>query len=223
MRTILLVALVLVSVLMLGYVRLRGTIRHNLLVWERISSFLEALRAYIRSDGADAVAYTRLLSLSTLLQSDLGPDALVSFKPAFSQTAVPHYPALINHVPALNFELNIARFKDEQTVAVYAANLQEILLRAEASIDKEVNADRARLRNPFGVLLAGIQATLMSPVGLMVLAGAVPGHRAQRWSQSTPVRLASVVIFLFGLLASAITVVLGWPQFVSILRGHGMR
>lgn len=204
-----------------GFVRVRSDIGALQVIRRRISAFLAALRTYMASEGSDTVAYTDLLSLSALLQDDLGPEAIVSFKPAFSDVSVAGYPALVNHVPALHYELNIATFKDGRRVAVYATGMQEILLRAEARLDVQLTSAARSLRNPIVLLLQGIRALVALPLWFLAWSGAIPNRRAEALASSFVVRLLSAAVLIVGLVGSVITIALGWSPFLALLRWGG--
>jgi hypothetical protein len=207
----------------LGFARVRSENRSRRTVRDRISSLLEALRTYMTSDGRDATAYTELLSLSALLQEDLGPDAVTQFKPAFSNVFVDRYAALVNHVPALHYELNIATVKDSRTVAVYCTSLQEILLRAAAKLDLRLKAGSGRLRNPIVLILYGIRTILALPLWLLVWSGTIPTRKAESLASGFVVRLLTAMVFVVGLVGSLITITLGWSSFMAVLRGGAAR
>lgn len=203
----------------IGYARIRRSTLRLRVERGRISTFLEALRRYMASNGTDVVAYTDLLGLSALLQDDLGSEAIVSFKPPFSSVPIANYPALVNLVPALHHELNIATFKDSRSVAIYASSLQEILLRAAVKWDVRLKSDLLRLRNPIVLILSGIQTLLAIPLWLLAWSGSIPVRRADDLAAGLVVRILSAIVFVVGLLGSVITVTLGWSAFIAALQG----
>lgn len=212
------IILAILFICILGLVRV--IIRINRIIDMRsfAQSYFGKLKEYISSGGRDSESYSWLTQKSTVMQRQLGRSGIMAaYRPPFANFQYQNYPILLNMLPDLRNSLAdsyaLGRLADQ-----YGATLQEVMIRHIGEVDEIETDQRKLLKNPFIWLREGIRALLSSPIYLLQWFGLISETATDRVVGNFIFRFISSFVVLVGFIGSVISIVVGWDQFVGILR-----
>jgi len=198
--------------LLIGY-RAYGA-RHEFAV-----SYLEKLKAYWESGGADSEAYGWLIHRSNKMQREMGDQGIIDqYRPPHEKYMIRNYPIILNMLPDLRRSLEddlLAR----RLAPEYLNAIEESIFRYLGSLEDSQQTLRNDLKNPVKWFRRGVGDVVALPLYLAGWLGAFPDKVVGSWTGSPPFSLLSGLLALVGFASGIMTIVLGWEQFIEAVKG----
>ena len=156
----------------------------------------------------DHESYRWLTKNGIKMQAELGSLGVISYKPAFSNYYIQNYQPVLNTIPELR--TGNAHRSDLMT-------LDDMLVRHIGRLDNRLEQSLSELKNPIFWLRDGIGFIVALPISMLGWFGIVGNSFVRSVKGSFLFKLLSFLIALVGLIASLITIFLGWSEFLSLL------
>lgn len=208
-----------IAVTLLAAVGFARLFRIALRIGDRIvfaTEFLEQFQKYAASRGQDTEAYGWLVHRSTKMQQHMGDAGVYAYyKPPFANYRVTNYPIILNGIPELRQAYEAGYMSD--VGGQIASALQESFVRYMGQLDDLRESHIREMKNPFVWLREGVRLIIASPVYLLSWMGLVGESTASAFIQSRLFKVVSGLVTLVGLIASVMTIVLGWDQFLKLI------
>lgn len=179
--------------------------------------FFEKLKEYVESQGENIEAYNWLIHRSPKMQTNLGGIGIArSYKPPYANYMIRNYQIITNTLPELRRTLEDTLFTRQ--AYYHFTFLQETILRYIGMIDDLLEIQRSYLKNPIVWLREGVQLILLVPLALLEWIGLIPSATVSKFSGNFIFKIVAGIVTIIGLLSSTITIILGWEQFVHIVK-----
>lgn len=210
------IPLVIVVLAVIGFVRL---VRTALRIGERSEfavDFFEQFQKYAASRGQDTQAYGWLVHRSTKMQQHMGDAGVYAYyKPPFANYQFTNYEVVLNGIPALRQAYEAGYMSD--VGGQIATALQESIVRYMGQLEDLRESHLRDMKNPFVWLREGVRLVIASPVYLMSWMGVLGESTTSAFIQSRLFKMISGLVTLVALVASVMTIVLGWDQFLKLI------
>ena len=213
----LLVIGVIVVLLAIGFIRVVARIRETKRKKEFAEEFVTRLIQYVMSEGSDHESYVWLTHRSAKMQSQSGIFGIArSYRPPFEGYVIPNYQIIVNALPELRRSLEDSILSSQ--ARQYSTMIQECLIRYIGVLDDQLERSGQDRMNPLIWLREGVQLVMVIPVFILNWVGLVTTATVARISDSTLLKMFSGLIALIGLLSAIVSAVIGWEDFVAIVR-----
>jgi hypothetical protein len=204
--------------LAIGWGRLRRRLTANAQQKLFTQEFLTKVQAFVNSRGSDHTAYSWLTERSARMQGELGAFGyLEAFHRPFQNLVYRNAPVIFTLLPELYGELNRGGLTGgyEPAIAQYQQTLQEVLIRHLGILDDLSQEIRSELGNPLLWFREGIRSLVFLPVSVLGWLGIASPALVLRVTSSMLARSTAGVLALIGLVSAAVTIVVGWEQFLA--------
>lgn len=184
------------------------------------NEFRDKFIVYCDSRGNDEKSFTWMMLNSNRLQREMGAYGLYgSYKPPFSNYAYKNYPIILNMLPELRslIERDVGRSFHAEVIVSMIRALDEALLRYIGVIEERAQRERGQLLNPFFWLSEGVTLVLSAPLILLSCFGLLGTLTLNRIQRSFTFRLVSVSGGLVSVIASFMTIFLGWGESIRLM------
>lgn len=175
---------------------------------EFLTRFLRLTKAW-SSGSFEKEDYVWLTQRVSQVQDDMGSFGLASYRPPFANYMIHNYLIIPN-------TLSEMRTGEAHENTVFFC--QDALLRYSGALEKLVRQARRQLLNPFVWYRETARFLVTLPLRVAVWLGLAEYPFLRRIAGSWPVRALAALAALLGLLASVMTVVLGWERFSAMVR-----
>jgi hypothetical protein len=179
--------------------------------------FLENLKKYWESNGADLEAYGWLIHRSNKMQGEMGGLGVVhNYKPPYQNYMITNYSIILNMIPELRKCLEddlLSRNLAHQ----YMSALQESLVRYLGSIEDKQEVITKEIKNPIKWFRDGVRDILALPAYLLGWLGVISETAAKRLVSSLLFSAISGIVALVGFVSAIVTIVIGWDQFLDVV------
>jgi len=181
------------------------------------NEFLERLHRYVSSRGQDTEAYGLMTYHSVKMQRELGSlGSMTKYKPPFANYFINDYAVILNMLPDLHKTIGDGLMSQISTS--YAQTLHEVLLRHLGILNDQRETLSAQLRNPIASFREGVQLFLMLPLYVLQWLGIIATSTLLFWSSSLIVKGFTGVASLVGFVSAIVGLIVGWSEFVDIIR-----
>lgn len=153
--------------------------------------------------------YTWLTMNSVKMQEMMGPYGLISYRAPFTNYEIPKYQIILNVLSGIRADTahdNLLKAADDALLRYVG-----LLTSTKDNIVKD-------LYNPFKWISTGVQTILSIPVYILNWCGLIGSPAVNAMTMSAIFRIVSGLITFIGLLASIMTIIIGWNSFCSILK-----
>jgi hypothetical protein len=217
-RVILIFALAsILSLGLLSLVRCKSRICNEIAFSEE---FINKLVVYVESNGCDSESYGWLTRRSSKMQKILGAYGVyASYRPPYAGFQFRDYPVIINMLPELRMTLESNFLSRGDLTRQYAVSLQETILRYIGVLEDRDNELFKCIRNPVAGFREGVRIIMALPLSILEWLGALSDKTVSALISSRVFKLLTAFISLVGFVSAVIGIVLGWNQFLLILRG----
>ncbi len=186
--------------------------------------YLNKFKKYVESQGKDNDAYGWMIYESVKMQRQLGILGIMSnYKPPGANYMYRNYQVLLNMLPDLRRTLNSDLLVISSLVSDYVQILQEMLVRHLGVLDEEKKDIRSEILNPLKAFRSGIQFILLLPAYIVNWFGIATDSFLSRLSRNTLFKFLSGVVTIVGFVSAVVGLVVGWEDFITIIRsilGH---
>ncbi len=186
--------------------------------------YLNKFKKYVESQGKDNEAYGWMIYESVKMQRQLGIlGIMLNYKPPGANYMHKNYQVLINMLPELHRTFNSDLLVISKLVSDYIQVLQEMLVRHLGVLNEEKKDIKSEILNPFKTFRSGIQFILLLPVYIVNWFGLATESFLWRLSRNTLFKLFSGFVAIVGFISAVLGLVVGWKDFITIIRsilGH---
>jgi len=211
-------AVVIISIVIIGFLKLRSEAHTISKKHAFANEFFSKLKDYIDSDGKNLVAYTWLTSHSNQMQIQMGSDGIyAAYKPPGAHYQIPNYPIILNMLPELRRSLDTQRLSN-MLASEYSSLLQEALIRHIGTIEDIIKDHASELRNPIIWFREGMRVITASPITLLSWLGLIGASTLRKITKNSIFKIIAAIFAIVGFLSAVVSLVIGWDQFVTILK-----
>lgn len=158
----------------------------------------------------DSDGYIWLTSNVGKIQDELGSDGIVyHYRPPFANYVYTRYQLLVNTLPQIR-----TGQADRDTIAA----CQDSLIRHFGYLNRIDETYINRVRNPLMWLREGITFIITFPIRLAYWFGLFQYSFLIKIGNSFFIRLISFIVSVIGLVSSIVTILLGWENFLKLLK-----
>lgn len=208
--------IILLSLLGLGFGEILRRLSRTFNNIEFANQYSNQLPKYVDSNGQDFEVLEWLIRKSHKMQVQLGSRGILAlYRPAYSTTQYQNYPVLPNMLTELR---DAYTFSDPELPNKIAINIYEIILGHVGRLDDVLEELRSQIKNPFIWFREGTRTILAFPTLLLVWLGIIGARSAQRITSNLLFKLFAGIVSMIGLLASIMTIILGWGDFLDVFR-----
>lgn len=152
------------------------------------------------------------------IQRELGLDGIVSvYRDPLAGIQMNNYPIFLNFFSELRTELNVLGvFNDRLNLLIGWAD--EALLKHIGALEERIKAEKNVLKNPLYCFSKGIGFAISLPIKILEWCGILNPAYSKKVVSSKLYRAIEKVATLVGLVASVITVIMGWEWLINFCR-----
>jgi hypothetical protein len=214
------VLLVLITIYSIGYIGINRSIKRTKSNINDIDFFFTNLKLFLECQGNDMNAYSWLIDRSVKIQNIMGPYGKITFVAPYTRFKYTNYDIVINFVPKIKDEfrstINQLAPSDE-TLSFYVDRLQESILRVKGVLSDELYELQDANKNIFKVFIRGINSILTIPIALLIAFDLFSESAFRQIRRSWYIRLLTLIVTLFTLLGTIMTIILGWDKFWDVV------
>lgn len=173
--------------------------------------YLHKFQKFRESHSADfsGETYYWLTKHVSQMQSQLGFFGVVDYQPPCSNYINRNYQVIVNTLPEM-------RNRNAHSSMINAC--EDALIRYIGHLDNVFESSINQLKNPFKWLQTGVQLTISLPFFILYWLGLISLYYVEKITDNFIFKLISGFITLASLIASIITIVLGWDRFVNLMQ-----
>lgn len=210
------IILIPLCLVIIGFVRQVLILRKKHQRIQLAENFLERFLSWFNDGAKDQGTYNWLIQNSAIVQRLLGAGGIMAFRAPFGMFTSNNYPVILNMIPEIQRELR-CNFSSGQTIDIYARTIDECLRRFLGTAEEQYQRDRSRIFNPLALLCGGVAWLMELPLYILnetkvittgVRTGIVSGRAFS---------VLSGVVTLATLVATIMSIVMGWDHFVAVL------
>jgi hypothetical protein len=117
----------------------------------------------------------------------------------------------------------VGTFQNDAAINQYISVIRDAIVRYLGTLEEKDDQLRRHLKNPLVWYREGVGVLILSPLLLLAALGLIALGRVWRLAENPLVRTVVVVAALVGLVSSCVTIVVGGPDFVTIVRAGANR
>lgn len=215
--------LIVISISVFGFFILRRKVSDLIYKINFTQDYLEKVKEFIDSNGKDMKSYTWLLDRSVKMQRTMAGYGKVDYVVPYQGYKVSNADIIINFVPQIKkeFESVINSLAPSfQTISFYVDSLQEYLIRFYGAKRDELNQAEDELRKPYYWFILGLRQILALPIYIFAITGLLSMATAQSLRDSLLLKFISFLIVMIGLIASIMTIFVGWNDFWNLIKQY---
>lgn len=188
-------------------------------VTEYRDRFIDLINSAMKNGEIDGLLYIELTEKAVAMQRELGLDGIMAFViDPLKGISDRNHQMLINFLPEIR---TIGQWYDNPLMMerfISCANYcDDMFLRHHGLLEDCYNSKVTSLMNPFSCLAEGVRGVLRLPGNILLWCGFIPEEVNCKLRGNWFVKLLAIIVTTFGLIASGITLVLGWEQFSLII------
>ncbi len=213
------IALLLIGIALIGWLQLIYKFRRTNKKEKYAIDYLNKFRKYVESQGNDNETYGWMIYESVKMQRQLGILGIMSsYKPPGADYIYNRYQVLLNMLPELHSIFNRGLLTISSLASDYIQILRDMLVRHLGVLNEEKNDIRSELANPIKAFRAGIQLILLLPAYIVNWFGLATNDFLSRLSRSLIFKFISGIVAIVGFISAVIGIVVGWGEFMGILK-----
>lgn len=182
--------------------------------------FIALCNDIFSSNHFDQAIYYELTADVKDMQAELGADGIYAYvQDSLKGVATRNYQALVNFLPELRTAIS------EKQNSIMAMRLSksitdcdDMFVRHIGTLTPQIDATRKEAKNPFSCFAEGVRTIIALPILLLKWFGVISGTTSVRLKSNWIVKVISVFVTLIGFVGSVITIIIGWEQFVEVLK-----
>lgn len=200
---------ILICLLILGFIRIINRILYLQKRIDFTSQYLKRYSEFISKDNFDEEEYYWLTYNVNKIQAELGVGGIIDYRPPFANYIINNYQLIINTLPEIRSGI-------AHEAMINACS--EVMIRHLGLLDKNITELRNQLYNPFIYLREGINLIITLPIRIAYWSGLVEYSSFEKVSTGIIVKIFSFLIMILGVIASVITIFIGWEPFITQMR-----
>lgn len=220
--TIYIIAAIILLVL-IGFILKRQKISNLLkrfdFTLEYYNNYVELLNGVFQGNRLDINIYSWLTERVNAMQRELGANGIVlHYSDPLKGFRVKEYQLLINFLPEISGYMreygNSIMMERFDTSARWC---RDMFIRHQGDLKEMIEKENKLLFNPFSCLAEAIKYIVVLPFSILFWFGILPEWIFYRIKYSWLLKVINAVVILIGVVGSAMTIILGWDDFLNIL------
>ncbi len=142
-----------------------------------------------------------------------------NYRPSYSNQIYARIHIIIHFLPELHrkFLLTDSTLFGREII-YYVQTIEDVLRRYTGTIDEKVTSKKAPLRNPLIWFTEGVKSILAFPLYILVSFGIFGTKLLESIVNSNLFKILSGLVALIGFASAIITIVVGYEDFISIIK-----
>lgn len=184
------------------------------------NKFVEFVNTLFSRKFFDQKLYYELTSDVNAMQYELGADGIFAHViDGLKGYSTSNYQLLINFLPELRIAINeMDNSIIMMRVSQSAGDCDDMFIRHLGSLNEYANHIRKNVFNPFSCFSEGIKSVVALPVMVLNWLGFLSDERTKKIKKSWIVCILNFAAVILGLVGSIVTIILGWEQFLQMVR-----
>jgi hypothetical protein len=179
--------------------------------------FIQYCNAVVKTGKLDSNYYLELTRDINKIQLELGNDGIVSYYNPMSGIKSDRYPMFLNFFTELRFYMKgWGLFNNEINMLI--SSCDEALLKHIGVIEEAIGIGKKRIINPIYCFSNGIGYIISLPVKMLEWCGILNNTVSNKVLDSRFHFVVEKLFTIIGLVASVMTIIMGWDQFVNLIK-----
>lgn len=208
-----------VALMAAGFVRQVLVLRRKALRLDLATEFLSKFLEWCNGRAEDHSLYNWMLSKSETVQTMLGSGGLMHIRRPFENGYHPNVPVVLNGIPEIQRAWHDGWRVHDQVISAYAQMIDGCLRRFIGSTEEQHRRERARLFNPLVLFCGGVAWLMELPLFILSETKIITTSRRMIIANGRLFSLLSGVVTLATLVATIMTIVMGWDKFAAVVTG----
>ncbi len=153
--------------------------------------------------------YLWLLANVDKMQDELGGIGVVSYQPPYQNYIMHDYHILVNTLPQI---------REGRAPSDLINGCQDVLIRYLGNLKEYHRRAVSQLLNPLRWFVEGIKITISFPIQIAYWSGLLNYQSYNNFYNGGVVKLLSFIVALITILASLVTIIVGWDAFIDVVR-----
>lgn len=206
-----------VVLLILGFVKNLIDLKNNVADYNFTAEYYDNFNKFLNEafkNKKGNLDYNWLISNSDKMQGILGDIGIITYT---------QFGSVYNNVPLiLNFVNNIVSMLNEEYISENTAKhiewCQTAFLRKLGILDEIIIKDKKRLLNPFYIFTCGIRCVLEIPIYILYSVGLVSTNIKNKITKNIIFKILSGLLSLLTIFSTIMSILIGWDEFIEILK-----
>lgn len=217
------IILIPIGLIIAGFVRQILILRKKALRLGLATEFLSKFLEWCNGQAADHTLYNWMLSKSGTVQTMLAGAGLIDVRPPFANYILRNHPVILNEIPEIQKEFfdDLRTFNSiaRQNLGARIQMADGCLRRFIGSTEEQHRRERARLFNPLVLFCGGVAWLMELPLFILSETKIITTSRRMIIANGRLFSLLSGVVTLATLVATIMTIVMGWDKFAAVVTG----
>lgn len=182
------------------------------------NDFIDFCNELEKTGSIGGEKYYRLLKEVNKIQRELGMDGIISvYRDPLAGFQMNNYPVFLNFFNELRtYSTDFSLFGERRYLLV--SNADESLTKHIGVLNDAIDIAKQRLKNPVYCFANGINGIISLPIKILEWSGILTNDFSSRILKSKVHQIISKLLVLIGLISSIMTIVMGWNQFLDLIR-----
>ena len=182
--------------------------------------FITLCNDIITRDYFNQEIYFELTSVVKNMQEELGSDGVYAYaKDNLTGIATKNYQLLVNFLP----ELRTAVSEKQNSIIAMRLNksmsdCDDMFIRHMGSLNVQKETVKKQVKNPFSCFSEGIKFIICLPILILNWLGLIGASKSLKIKNNWIIKMLNSFFVIIGFIGSIITIVIGWMQFVQIIK-----
>ena len=215
------IILTLIVLMVIGLIRQRHIVRKKVLRIDLATEFLSKFVEWCNGQAKDHALYNWMLNKSETAQTMLGGGGLIDVRPPCANYIVHNHAVILNEIPEIQKEFfdDLRTFNSiaHKNLATRIQMVDSCLRRFIGTTEEEHRRERTRLFNPLVLFCGGVAWLMELPLFILSETKIITTSRRAIIANGRLFSLLSGIVTLATLVATTMTIVMGWEGFVAIV------
>lgn len=183
------------------------------------NTFIELANSFFKTGRMSDELYSKCIHDVDAIQAELGYDGIIAgYVDRLHGIKGQNYQLFVNIIPEIREAESLSGNSIMmERVSQLIGTCNDALQRHVGNLDRELEAERKGLFNPFICFREGVRFIIGLPVLILYWSGIVSTRAISAARISSVFKFISSVITLIGLISSIITILLGWKEASDII------
>ena len=212
------IILIPIGLMLIGLIRQVAILRKKVLRLDLATEFLNKFLEWCNGRAQDHSLYSWMLSKSEIVQTMLAGGGLMSIRRPFENGYHQNVPVILNAIPELQREW-CDYLRDGRAIQTWAQMVTDCLQRFIGTTEEEHRRERSRLFNPLVLFCGGVAWLMELPLFILSETKIITTSRRMVIASGRAFSLLSGVVTLATLVATIMTIAMGWDKFAAVVAG----
>lgn len=211
------IILIPVALIVLGLIRQLLILRKKTIRVNLATEFLHTFIEWCEGHARDHSLYNWILHHSETVQTMLASGGLTSLRRPFESGYHTNYPVILNAIPEIRQMFGNDLFCLRENHHTMIQLVDGCLRRFIGRTEEQHRSERTRLFNPLILFCGGVAWLMELPLFILSEANIITTSRRAIIVNARAFSLLSGVVTLVTLVATVMTIIMGWDEFVAVV------